>query len=274
MRIVTADERLAEHKGVKILITGPVGVGKTSLLRGLKLKSTLFVDIEAGDLAVADLVVDTVRPRSWPEFRDLACALGGPNPAVAEGGVYSQEHYDAVVGQFSDLKRYDTIFVDSITAASRLSFVYAAQQPEAFTERGRKDLRGTFGLHAREMIAALSELQHARALAVIFVAILEQVTDDVGRTSWGIQMEGQRTARELPGIIDEILTMNWISFDGSEPVRAFITSNPNQWSWPGKDRSGRLELIEEPDLGKLIAKITAPRADRVEPQVKAKGGKL
>ena len=33
MKIITADERLAARNGPKILVVGPSGVGKTSLLR-------------------------------------------------------------------------------------------------------------------------------------------------------------------------------------------------------------------------------------------------
>jgi putative ribosome biogenesis GTPase RsgA len=55
MQIISADQRLAEPRRVKTLIVGPAGVGKTSLLRTLDPASTLFVDIEAGDLSVQDV---------------------------------------------------------------------------------------------------------------------------------------------------------------------------------------------------------------------------
>jgi MOSC domain-containing protein YiiM len=34
--------------------------------------TTLFLDLEAGDLAIGDLAVDTIRPRTWQECRDFA----------------------------------------------------------------------------------------------------------------------------------------------------------------------------------------------------------
>ena len=80
MQIISADERLAERRGAKVLIVGPTGVGKTSLLRTLNPElARCFVDIEAGDLAVIDLPVPTIRLDDWPTARDLACRIGGPN---------------------------------------------------------------------------------------------------------------------------------------------------------------------------------------------------
>jgi hypothetical protein len=258
-KIISADERLAERRGAKMLIIGPSGVGKTSLLRTLDPARTLFFDVEAGDLAVQDVPVDTIRVDDWSTARDLACRIGGPNPSFPPTACYSQAHFEAVGGWLDGLDRYDTIFVDSITAVSRLSFRWAEQQPEAFSERtGRKDTRGAYGLHGREMINWLHQLQHARGKNVILVAILEKV-DELNGATWQPQMEGSRTGRELPGIVDEIITMQWISFaDNDAPVRAFICTQPNSWNYPAKDRAGRLQQIEKPHLGELIERLISP----------------
>jgi AAA domain len=257
VKIISATERLAEKRGVKALIVGPTGIGKTSLLRTLNVDRVLFIDIEAGDLSVQDVPVDNVRVDDWPTARDLACRIGGPNPSFTPTACYSQAHYEGAGGTLENLDKYDVIFVDSITAVSRLSFRWSEQQPEAFSERtGRKDTRGAYGLHGREMINWLNQLQHARAKSVIFVAILEKVTDEFNRSEWQIQLEGGKTGRELPGIVDQIVTMNWIDFGDGKPTRAFVCTSPNPWGYPGKDRSGRLDQIEKPHLGELIAKLT------------------
>ena len=259
MQIISADERLRERRGAKILIVGLTGVGKTSLLRTLDPLRTLFVDVEAGDLAVIDLPVPTTRLDDWPTARDLACRIGGPNKSFAPTACYSQAHYEAIGGTLENLDRYDTIFVDSITAVTRLSFRWAEQQPEAYSERtGRKDIRGVYGLHGREMILWLNQLQHARAKHVVFVGILERVVDEFNHVEWQLQAEGSKTARELPGIVNQIVTYQFLDFgDGKPPMRGFVCAAPNAWNYPAKDRSGRLDQIEQPDLGRLLSKLTA-----------------
>jgi len=262
LKIISADDRLAEKGGPKILLVGPSGVGKTSTLRTLSAKllaSTLVVDIEAGLIAVNDLKFASVRPRTWDECRNLACALGGPNPALPANAAYSEAHYNEVMkdSELASLASYSILFIDSVTATSRLCFTHAEQQPEALTDRRRRDLRGVYGAHARSMLGWFNQLQHARERTVIFVAVLEKNTDELNISTWQPQIEGAKTGRELPAIVDEIITMQWIDFGDRKPVRAFVC-NPNSWNFPAKDRSGRLEQLEPPNLGALIEKLTGP----------------
>lgn len=100
--IITADQRLAERRGVKGVLVGKSGIGKTSQLWTLKPTATLFFDLEAGDLAVEGWAGDTIRPRTWQECRDFAVFIGGPNPALREDQPYSQAHFDAVCARFGD----------------------------------------------------------------------------------------------------------------------------------------------------------------------------
>ena len=260
--IITADQRLAEMRGVKAAIFGASGAGKTTLLRTLKSSTTLFFDLEAGDLAIEGLAVDTIRPRTWRECRDFAVFIGGPNPALRKDQPYSEDHYQAICAKYGDpqaLEKYDTVFIDSITVAGRLCFQWCKGQPEAVSEKtGKPDVRGAYGLHGREMIAWLTHLQHTRAKNVIFVGILDEKLDDFNRKVFVPQIDGSKTGLELPGIVDEVLTLTSLPDDKGVPQRVFVCHTQNSWGYPAKDRSGRLDLLEPPDLGRLIEKIRQP----------------
>ncbi|MBV2144853.1 ATP-binding protein [Falsochrobactrum sp. TDYN1] len=244
---------------MKGCIFGKSGIGKTSLLWTLDPANTLFMDLEAGDLAIEGWAGDTIRPKTWEECRDFAVFIGGPNPALRDDQVYRQAHYDNVVAQLGDpaqLDRYQTVFIDSITVAGRLCFQWAKGQPDAFSDKtGKPDIRGAYGLHGREMIAWLTHLQHTRSKNIWFVGILDEKLDDFNRKLFVPQIEGAKTGLELPGIVDEVISMVELKDDDGVPYRAFVCQTLNPFSFPAKDRSGRLDVIEQPDLGRLMDKI-------------------
>ena len=258
MKIVKASERMERKSGIKAVILGPSGIGKTTLLKTLDPSTTLFFDLEAGDLAVEGWQGDSIQPRTWDDCRTLAALIAGPNPALRDEQPYSNAHFQHIGGAdaakaYAD---YKTIFIDSITVAGRLCFQWANGQPEAKSEKtGKPDVRGAYGLHGREMLAWLSQLQHARDRNVVFVGILDAKEDDYGRKTWVPQIEGSKVGRELPGIVDEVITYQELQTEEGDKYRALICTSPNPWGYPAKDRSGRLLQIEEPHLGKLFAKI-------------------
>lgn len=232
---------------------------ETSLLKTLS-EPTICLDFEAGLLAVKDWSGDSISVRTWEDARDIACLIGGINPASRS--IYGQRHFNEAKAKYKDcdFTKYRCIFIDSITIASKLCLAWCKNQPESFSERsGKPDVRAAYGLLASEMSAWISQFQHIPDKDVIFVGLLDQKTDDFNKISWIPQIEGSKTAVELPGVLDLVISM--IAMKKSEPdgrtilERKFICHTLNTGGYPAKDRSGRLNEIEDAHLGKLLNKI-------------------
>lgn len=271
LKIVTADERQSEaNVKTTMAIFGPSGVGKTSLLRTLPPAETLCIDLEAGMKSVQGWPGDSIPVRTFADAIDIGCLIGGVDPAVPPSGFYSEAHYQHLEATYPDLVRLIAskriVFVDSITDLTRQAMAWAKTRPESFSERnGKPDTRGTYGLLGREVVGLLKHLQHAPGKSVIFVGILEKMTDDMGRVTWQPQMEGSKAGRELPGIVDQVVSMSFFTQDGDDwrhdpergDDRRFVCRTANQFALPAKDRSGRLDATEPPDLGALLTKINS-----------------
>ena len=255
MKIISADERLKQQTGIKAAIFGSFGIGKTSLLKTID-EPTLCLDFEAGLLAVQNWNGDSISVRTWEDARDIACLIGGVNPASKS--VYGQRHFDSAKAKYKDcdFSKYKCIFIDSITIASKICLSWCKEQPESFSERtGKPDTRAAYGLLASEMSGWLNQFQHIPDKDVIFVGLLDQKTDEYNRTSWVPQIEGSKTAVELPSVLDEVISMIPMKGESGKLERKFVCHTLNVNMYPAKDRSGCLDEIEEAHLGKLFQKI-------------------
>jgi len=252
LRIITADERLsASENKTSLAVFGPPGVGKTTLIKTLPADKAVCFDLEAGMKSVQDWHGPSIPIRSFPDFRDLVILIGGPDPAQHPGSYYGVEYHAHVQREYAEsglevfLKDRSIIFVDSITDLTRQAMAYAKQQPEAFSDRtGKPDVRGAYGLLGREVIQALKHLQHARGKTVIFVGVLEKIIDEFGTSSWVPQMEGTKAGRELPGIVDQVLSMQLFSKDAE-----------GAWTLDEKSTNRRLVLPNPATLGDCPRKI-------------------
>jgi hypothetical protein len=283
LHIISAEERLKQRQKVNIALFGPSGVGKTYQAQTLDPAKTLFVDLEAGTLSIQSWPGDVIDVRAeaakmgvhpWMFARALVCLLGGPDPSAPVGSAYAADQfalYEQAIAPAAAFDKYDTVFIDSITVASRMAFSWAKTQPEAFSEKtGKPDNRGAYGLLGQESVTWLTQAQHIRSKNIITVGILDVGKDDFGRPTFDPQIEGGKTARELPGIFDQVITLGLFDVSSGQPVfdlvkgteRGFICHQNNGYGVPAKDRSGRLAPVEAPDLGAIIRKIQeAPRQD-------------
>ena len=118
---------------------------------------------------------------------------------------------------------------------------------------------------ALRIITADERQAEARGIkAVIFVGILDEKLDDFNRRVFVPQIDGSKTGLELPGIVDQVMTLAEIKTEvppgqpAVAPFRGLVCQTINPWGYPAKDRSGRLEMLEPPHLGQLFLKIRTP----------------
>jgi hypothetical protein len=281
LEITTAGQRAQMQPAVNIALFGPTGIGKTFQAKSLDPEKTLFMDLEAGALAIQDWPGDIINMREqadklgvhpWELTRAITCILCGPDLTDAKGpyGRAAYDQYVSTLGDRSMFDKYDTIFVDSITVASRWSFDYTRQHdPEAFSDKtGKPDTRGAYGAHGRGVVTWLTHLQQqskrmdGSGKSVVVVGIMDERKDDIGRITYEPQIVGSMAGRELPGIFDEVISMIAMPDQDQNMHRTMVCHKMNQLGLPAKDRSGRLEMYEPANLAEIMAKIqTQPRQD-------------
>ena len=292
LQITTADQRLQQRNKVNIAMLGPYGVGKTFQARTLSPDDTLFIDLEAGMLAVEGDVTlpdGTVMPswrgdsinvmesaaalqcHPWEFARGIACLLRGYDPAAPEEDPYSLTWYNFYAERLFDpevFKKYTNVFIDSATVASRMSLSWAKRQPEIISEKtGKQDGWALYGINGQELVTWFTNIQHISSKNVILSALLTEKKDKFDRITNEVQMEGSKAGNELPGIFDQVVTLGLFSHDPATGTisydpekgkeRAFVCHKDNGFGVPAKDRSGRLDLLEPPNLQALIEKTLA-----------------
>jgi len=155
-----------------------------------------------------------------------------------------QEAYSWVT-QSAEAKGFESVALDSITEIAEV--VLAAEKLK--TEGGKK-VHGmrAYGEMADKMADVVRAFRDLPAHHVYFSAQLEKSTDEQGAMFFAPAMPGNKFAQKIPYFFDEVF-----AFRKEAGSFALLTSTDGLWS--AKDRSGKLDLWEPPDLGLIIKKI-------------------
>jgi phage nucleotide-binding protein len=210
---------LSAH-GVKMLVYGQAGAGKTSLIKSLP--NPIILSAEGGLLSIADSDIPFIEIKS---MNDLVEALEWAK---------SEEAND-----------FKSIALDSISEIAEV--VLGHEKAQA------KDPRQAYGAMQDAMAYVIRAFRDLPSKHVYFSAKLEKSQDEMGRILYAPGMPGNKTGQALPYYFDEVLALRVEKDADGNTQRALMCDSDGLWT--AKDRSGRLDAWEAPDLGAIIAKI-------------------
>ena len=206
--------------GVKMLVYGQAGAGKTSLIKTLP--SPIVLSAEGGLLSIQDANLPYIEINSMDDLKEAYTWMG-----TVEGA------------------KYKSVALDSI---SEIAEVVLNNEKKI-----AKDPRQAYGAMQEQMADIIRAFRDLPGRHVYMSAKLEKTTDEMGRILYAPSMPGNKTGQSLPYFFDEVLALRVEKDADGNTQRAIMCDSDGLWL--AKDRSGKLGAWEAPDLGELITKI-------------------
>jgi len=207
--------------GVKMLVYGNAGTGKTSLIATLP--NPVVLSAEGGLLSIQDANLPYVEVNSYETL---------------------MEAYQWLT-ESAEAKGFDSIALDSISEIGEVVLNHE--------KRIAKDPRQAYGAMQEQMASIIRAFRDIPGKHVYFTAKCEKSQDETGRLLYAPSMPGNKTGQSLPYFFDEVLALRVEKDADGNSQRALMCDSDGIWL--AKDRSGKLGAWEAPDLSAIIAKI-------------------
>jgi energy-coupling factor transporter ATP-binding protein EcfA2 len=232
-----SSQDLAIQNGVKILVYGKAGFGKTSLVATAP--TPLLISAESGLLSLRE--------------ENLNRMFGEDNPDVTYNiPVIEVTTLEQLIEAYNwcctnpDAKQFETICLDSITEIAEKILANAKLQV--------KDPRQAYGELIEKMIDTIKKFRDIKGFHVYMSCKQEFAKDEAsGTTSYVPSMPGSKLGQQIPYLFDEVFNLNIGKLEDGTDYR-YLRTQPD-FQYEAKDRSGSLEMIEMPDLTYIINKI-------------------
>jgi phage nucleotide-binding protein len=207
--------------GVKLLVYGQAGAGKTSLIKTLP--NPIVLSAEGGLLSISDADIPFIEVSNMDTLK---------------------EAYEWVANS-DEAKGFESIALDSISEIAEVVLNYE--------KKIAKDPRQAYGAMQEQMTDIIRAFRDLPGKHVYFSSKVEKTQDEMGRILYAPSMPGNKLGQQLPYFFDEVLALRLERDADGNTQRALMCHSDGIWA--AKDRSGKLDAWEMPDLGEIIKKI-------------------
>lgn len=219
MKIQLTNTKDVHLDGVKAIVYGESGAGKTRLCATAP--TPLIISSEKGLLSIADYDIPVFEVENTKQLMEAYYAVQDMN--------------------------IETICLDSFTEIAETVLAEAKEQV--------KDPRKAYGMLLEEITKIARAFRDLKGLNVVMTCKMGRVQDGTGLMLFGPSFPGAKLDQAVPYFFDEVLAVRvGVDDETQEPFRYVQTQLDPQYI--AKDRSGKLDQYDRPDLTFLFNKIT------------------
>jgi phage nucleotide-binding protein len=225
MAITLKSTRDAALDGIKILVHGPAGSGKTSLC-GTTGGSTLIISAESGLLSLRAFDIPVLEVKTLDQL---------------------YEAYQFVT-ETDEGKTFQWVCLDSISEIAEVVLNHE--------KKTAKDPRQAYGALAEKMTDILRAFRDLPGRNVYFACKQERTKDEQsGAMLYFPSMPGNMLKQGVGYFFDEVFALRVEKDAEGNPTRWLQTNR--DYNYEAKDRSGSLDMFEPADLSAIATKIKA-----------------
>ncbi len=229
MAIQLKSTKDAALDGIKILVHGPAGAGKTSLCATTG-EPTVIISAESGLLSLRGVDIPVIEVKALDQL---------------------YEAYDFVVNT-PEGQAFKWICLDSISEIAEVVLNHE--------KKVAKDPRQAYGALAEKMTDLIRAFRDLPGRNVYFSCKQERAKDEQsGAMLYYPAMPGNMLKQGVGYFFDEVMALRVEKDADGNPTRWLQTSR--DYNYEAKDRSGALEMFESPDLAAIAAKISSSTAN-------------